>query len=154
MKNSNSIRNRQNIKSLYESRCADEKQFEYLFNLYVKHQEQLQEVFNIVTVMGIGWLAAECALFNIDIPKWIVSLSCGWAVLNLALELIGIMHFRRRIEDERKHLIQIFDCVYPNAKNEIYHDFFSVPYPIVKLSTILLIIESFVFAVLAIIAMI
>ncbi len=135
------------------SNSVNEKRFDYLFNIYLKHQDQFQQVFNIVTAIGLGWLAAECVLIsvNIDIPQWVIPTSCFWAFLNLTLELLGIFHFRYKIEKEREKLIRLFNSTYPNEKNEIYQDFYSMPNAIISISIFLIVIECIAFAVLAIV---
>lgn len=131
----------------------NERQFKCLFELYIKHQEQFQTVFHIVTALGIGWLAAGCALISINSannPKWIISFIFICAFVNISLEIVGIFHFFFKIENEKKQLISLFDSIYPNEKNELYQRFFSMPYAIVFLSIVLMVIECVVFILLAV----
>lgn len=133
-----------------ESKNTDEKRFEFLLNLFVKHQEQFQQVFSIVTAIGLGWLAAVCVLLSIDIemPKWVIPCICGWGALNIILELIGILLFKNKIEKEEKTIVYLFDHIYPNGENRDYFDFFSMPNSIIRISIFLICVEGIAFIAL------
>ena len=116
---------------------------EKLISLYRMHQNQFQQAYNIITAIGMGWMAAIGLIYTADYrPLWLKLLSCFFAFLCVHFEYVGIKKTRKNLDAERNQILII------GGTMSKYASFLDMPRELIGLSDILLIFETRVFAFL------
>ena len=139
------LKRRINLKPL-QNKLHNDDDYKYLFDLFVLHQQQLQEAFNIITMISMGSIAAFGVLFTAGIKYYSFVVILGFvSSFTFTVETIGIVKQKREIYKERETLLLMLSKKKDDSYLTIARDFYSMPDYIINASIVIFVLEAIAF---------